>query len=127
MEQTQFFVGNSGGLRNDLSRDSEEPNPIAALVTRVADSKSKGYEAMQAMKMHGTHFPATTLDTFTVLLIAPTPKRRDTLRDAFKDKPGASLWRFTSVEDLTPENLLHAPVFYPCVGESASLIKKKGN
>lgn len=92
---------------------------------QVADSKAKGYEAMQAMKLHRKHFPTTTVDSFTVLLVTPTPKRRDTLRDAFKDKPGASLWRFTTVEDITAENLLNAPIFYPSVGEAASLIKKK--
>ena len=92
---------------------------------QVADSKSKGYEAMNTLKTHRKHFPATTVDTFSVLLVAPTPKRRETLREAFRNKPGASLWRFAAVDDLSPENLLHAPIFYPCSGEAASLIKKK--
>lgn len=92
---------------------------------QVADSKTKGYEAMNGMKLHRKHFPATTIDTFTVLLVTMSPKRRDTLREAFKDKPGASLWRFTTVDDLVPEKLLNEPIFYPCIGEPAALIKRK--
>jgi hypothetical protein len=92
---------------------------------QVADSKHKGYVALNAAEMHRKHFPATNVKTFTVLVVAPHPKRRDALRSAFKDKPGADLWRFTTVDDLQPDRVLHEPIFYPCVGEPGSLIKKK--
>ncbi len=91
----------------------------------VADSKTRGFASMNSLKIHRRHFRDATVETFTVIMVAPSPKRRDILRNAIKDKPGAELWRFTTVEDLKPENVFVAPIFYPCVGEPASLIKKK--
>ena len=41
-----------------------------------------------------------------VLMIAPSPKRRDSLRHAIRGKPGASLWRFAARQDFVPATLL---------------------
>lgn len=92
-------------------------------VHQVASGKTKGYAALAELKLHRRHFPQTTLETFTVLLIAPSPKRRDALRVAFGDKPGSSLWRFASATDVTPESFLFNPIFYGTTGDPQPLVK----
>lgn len=93
-------------------------------VQRISASKTPGYAAMGERQLHRRHFPSTTIDTFSVLMIAPTPRRRDALRKAIKDKPSAQLWKFACEQDLTPENFLRAPVFHPCDGEPVPLVKR---
>jgi hypothetical protein len=94
-------------------------------VLQVASSKTKGYAIMGELNLHRRHFPDATVNPFTVIMIAPTPKRRDALRFAIKDKPGAHLWRVASATDLTPQAFLFDPIFYPCVGEPGSLVKRQ--
>lgn len=93
-------------------------------VQRIGASKTPGYAAMAERQLHRRHFPSTTIDTFSVLMIAPTARRRDALRKVIKDKPGAALWKFACVDDITPQRFLHSPVLYPCEGEPVSLVKK---
>jgi len=56
-------------------------------------------------------------------MIAPTARRRDALKKALRGKPGASLWRFAAASDLSTETFLHSPIFHPCEGEPAALVK----
>lgn len=92
-------------------------------VKRVAASKCNGYAAMANRDLQTRHFDAT-VPSFRVLMVAPTAKRRDGLRNAFKEKPGANLWRFASVEDVTPEKVLFEPIWHPCDGEPKPLVKR---
>jgi hypothetical protein len=92
-------------------------------VRQIAASKTQGYAVMAHQKLHLRHFPTATVETFGVVMIAPTERRRDALRKAIADKPGATLWRFASATDLTPETFLHSSIFYPCVGERTALVK----
>lgn len=92
-------------------------------VHQIAASKTQGYSVLAEVNGHRRHFPETTIDTFTVLMVAPNARRRDALRKTIGEKRGASLWRFASQEDMQPEKLLYAPIWYPCDGEPASLIK----
>jgi hypothetical protein len=94
-------------------------------VQQIASSKTQGYAVMAERELHRKHFPEATVDTFTVLMIAPTARRRDALRKAIENKPGAALWRFASIEDLKPETLFTSPVFYPSKGEPAALVRAK--
>ena len=81
-------------------------------VFQIAASKSPGYAEMANRKQHFKHFPASTLDGFTVILVAPNTGRRDLLRRAIKGKPKSEIWRFVSATDLSPETFLTTPVFY---------------
>jgi len=92
-------------------------------VRQIAASKTQGYAVMHEFGMHRRHFPASNVNSFTVLMIAPSSCRRDALRKAIHDKPGSELWRFAAVPDLTPQQFLHSPIFYPCVGEPVPLVK----
>jgi hypothetical protein len=92
-------------------------------VRQIAASKTQGYAVMAQFQMHRKHFPAATVESFTVLMIAPTERRRDALRKAIHGKPGSELWRFAAVPDVTPERFLHSPIFFPCSGEPVPLIK----
>ncbi len=93
-------------LEQDRDRDNYSHKRIAAL-------KSPGYAELHQQQLHRKkHFPTTTLKRFTVVMIAPSEKRRDALRRAFDKKTGADFWRFASLTDLTPKSLLHEPVWY---------------
>lgn len=92
-------------------------------VQQIAASKTPGYAVMAERGLHRRHFPQATVETFTVLMVAPNARRRDALRKALQAKPGAPLWRFAAIGDLLPETLFSAPVFYPCVGEATALVR----
>jgi hypothetical protein len=94
-------------------------------VQQIASSKTQGYAVMAERCLHRRHFPDATVDSFTVLMVAPNARRRDALRKAIDSKPGAHLWRFASVEELLPTALFSSPIFYPCAGEPAPLIRGK--
>lgn len=92
---------------------------------RYINGKVKGYAALADRKLHKKHFPEATIEDFTVLMFSPDRRRRDALRFALRGKAGAHLWRFAAKDELTPENLLTEPVFFPVEGEPGSLTKKK--
>jgi hypothetical protein len=94
-------------------------------VSQIAASKAPGYAAMTERTMHRRHFPQTTLDAFSVLMVAPSERRRDALVKAMRGKPGAALWRFATVADLTADKALFSPVWFPCDGEPLPLIKSR--
>lgn len=73
---------------------------------RVASQKCRGYVGMLATARHKQHFPAAHMEGFTVLIIAPSVTRRESLRKAFAEKPGAKLYKFASRTELTPEVFL---------------------
>lgn len=85
---------------------------------RVAARKSRGYEQLLASQRHKEHFPETTFDFFYVLFVAPTQKRADQLRRAFrkknKDLDVAKTYRFASFDEINPANLLLEPVMTCC-------------
>jgi Replication-relaxation len=83
-------------------------------VERVAASKTKGYAELAVRQWHRRHFMEATVPTFTVLMIAPTSRRRDHLRHAIHNKPGWELWRFAASTELTADSFLHAPILYRC-------------
>lgn len=83
-------------------------------VERIAAMKTKGFAELANRQWHRRHFPETTLPTFTVLMVAPTPRRRDHLRKAILNKPGWELWRFVSETEMNAETFLHAPILYRC-------------
>lgn len=93
-------------LEQDRDRDNYSHKRVAAL-------KSPGYAELHRQQWHRKkHFPTTTLNRFTVTMIAPTEKRRDALRRAFQGKDSSELWRFASLTDLTAETFLHGRVWY---------------
>lgn len=92
---------------------------------QLAASKTAGYAALAERDLHRRHFPEATVESFSVLMVAPTERRRDALKQAIAEKPGAALWRFACSTDLTPEAFLSAPVWHRCVGDPGSLIKPK--
>ncbi len=99
---------------------------------RVAARKSPGYAALLEHQAHRVQFPSTTLDHFFVVVMTPTARRRDRLREAFaeknQDKPAARIYRFGAVEELTAKNFLFEPVFRCCHhDEPVPLVKRGGD
>lgn len=92
-------------------------------VRQIASSKTQGYAVMAHTEMHRRHYPTATVNSFSVLMVAPTARRRDALRKAIHGKPGSELWRFAAVPDLTPRSFLNSPIFYPCTGDPLPLVK----
>lgn len=93
-------------------------------VQQVANSKTAGYVAMAERNLHRKHFPNATVEDFSVLMVAPSPRRRDALCQAIKNKPGAEHWRFVAAGDLTPKRLLYEPIYVTCAGEAKPLLKR---
>ncbi len=91
-------------------------------IKAIAHSKTPGYAALSERRAHRRHFTTNT-DSFFVLSVSPTCARRDALRDAIADKRGAELWKFAAWEDLTPERLIHGPVWYRCEGKAQPLVR----
>ena len=94
-------------------------------VQQIANSKTAGYAEMAQRQSHLRHFPESTLSSFSVLMVAPSPKRRDNLRRAIASKPGASLWRFVAAGDLVPDRLLYEPIFYACDSDEPKPLVKR--
>jgi hypothetical protein len=91
-------------------------------IRRIAASKTPGYAELAKRNLHRKHFQPT-VEGFRVLMVAPHPKRRDGLRKEFVGKPGCELWRFAAAEDVTPEKVMHEPVWYSCEGQPVPLVK----
>jgi hypothetical protein len=94
-------------------------------IQQIANSKSPGYAELLRTKRHRRHFE-TNMDTFGVLSISPTAGRRDLLRKALKGKDGCELWKFCCWPEFTPASVLLEPIWWPCEGEPAPLIKRLG-
>lgn len=93
-------------------------------VAQIAASKTPGYAMLSQAFLHRRHFESTA-DTFSVLMVTPSERRRDALRKAIKDKPGAELWRFAHVADVTPEKVLFEPVWFSCKKEEPDPLVKQ--
>ena len=94
-------------------------------VYQIASGKTGGYAGLFAQGLQQRHFRAT-VESFTVLMITITNRRRDALRKAIQDKPGASLWRFATVTDVAPDKILHAPIWFSCGKEEPEPLVKGG-
>jgi hypothetical protein len=105
-------------LEQDRDRDNYSHKRVAAL-------KSPGYAELHRRGLHRFHFPTTTLNRFTVLLLTANPHRRDALRRAFRDKDGNSLWRFASQTDVTADSLLHESIWFSCDSENPEPLVKQ--
>lgn len=92
-------------------------------IRQLAARKTPGYAELARRGGHVRHFPQSTVDSFSVLLVTPTPRRRDALRKALSPKKGADLWKVAAQTDVTPESFLFQPVFYPCEGDPVPLVK----
>lgn len=93
-------------------------------VTQIAASKTPGYAMLAQTNLHRRHFQSTA-DSFSVLMVTPSERRRDALRKAIKDKPGAELWRFAHVADLIPDKVLFEPVWFSCKKEEPDPLVKQ--
>ncbi len=92
-------------------------------VQQIAASKTPGYFGLSETKSGRLHFPENSTGQFDVLMVAPTPKRRDALRRAISETLGAHLWRFAAMDDVCPSKVLSAPIWYPCVGDPGALVR----
>ncbi|GEM_PF-3377985 len=77
---------------------------------RIAARKSPGIAALAATQKWKEIFPQAT--SFAALMFVPHAGWRNALRKAMQDKPGAELWRFAAVNELTADNFFSSPVFY---------------
>ena len=94
---------------------------------QLAARKCKGYAALAEHGQHAKHFPATNVQSFTVLCITPNARRREALRKAFTGKVGSELWRFASTQELTAKTFLHEPIWYSISGAPMPLVKPEGS
>jgi Replication-relaxation len=106
----------------------EQDRDTTKSAERVAAQKCGGYAALAENQLHLKRlFPAATWPRFNALMIAPTPRRRDALRKAINTKPGAGLWKFAALTELTPESFLTGSIWYKCGNDTpSSLLLKEG-
>jgi hypothetical protein len=93
-------------------------------VQQIAASKTPGVLGMLQHGLHVRHFPETNVESFTVLLIAPTEKRRDALQRAISQKDGARHWKFAAWPDLKSSTLLYEPVLRDHEGQAVPFLKQ---
>ena len=88
--------------------DLEEDRATSG-VQQIAATKRQGDAVLSEVCGHRRHFPEATIDKFTVVMVAPTARRRDALRKAIHDKSGSQFWRFASADDMQPEGMDRQP------------------
>src|SRR5262249_7559651 len=99
----------------ELERGSDSPE-------RVAAKKAQGYAGLAQTKKGKQHFPQA--QGIRVLAISPSVNWSKSLRKAMmKDKPGAELWMFAALPELTPETFLHSPIRHTTAGEARPLVR----
>ena len=103
----------------------EQDRDTTRSADRVAAQKCHGYAGLFEKRMHSArHFLLANVDKFTVLVVAPSVNRRDALAKAFSTKPAAWLYKFCSLTELSPETFLTEPIWHPCSGDAAALVKE---
>lgn len=104
----------------------EQDRDTTKSAERVAAQKCQGYAKLAEHQVHlKKHFPTATWKNFNVLMVAPTPTRRDNLWKAVRAKPGGGMWKFASLTDLTPETVLTEPVWYQGDGSEPSALLRR--
>jgi len=103
-------------LEQDMG--SSWPNQVAA-------SKVPGYAAMAERGLVRTIFPEATSDKVFVLVVTTDARRRDALRKAIANKPGADLWKFTVASDLKSDTFFDGAIFYRCEGGAEPLVRRQ--
>lgn len=81
--------------------------------TRVAASKTQGYDELLLTETHRQHFPSTTFDDFTILLITIDRNHRDRMAQEVSKKEDRhpEQWLFASREDFHPETALFNDIY----------------
>lgn len=98
----------------ELERGSDTP-------VRAIAKKHQGYFHLNQTEKYKLHFPQA--QDMRVLFIAPTSSWRDALKKAAADKPGAELYLFLSLEDVSPDSILHGEIVYSCTDGPKPLVR----
>lgn len=105
----------------------EEDRDTTKNSDRVAAQKCHGYAGLFEQRMHlSRHFPTANVERFTVLFVVPSVNRREALRKSFSDKPASWLYKFAVKAELNADTFLRAPIWCPCTGDPAPLVKEEG-
>ncbi len=119
------FLLEKGGFRKAFYLEQDRDTTKNA--ERVAAQKCHGYASLYERRMHiARHFPTANVEKFSVLVIAPTVNRRESLRRAFSVKPAAWLYKVAAQTELSAETFLTGAIWHPCEGEAAPLLKEGG-
>lgn len=90
---------------------------------QIAARKSKGYATLAERQIHKTHFPDTTTDRFSILLVTTSDYRCKETAKAMKQQQRNDLWLYINNKKLTPESFLHEPIVMNHDGEVGPLLK----
>lgn len=93
--------------------------------SRIAARKSPGIAALAATDKWRQIFPQAT--SFAALMFVPHAGWRNAICKAMCDKPGAELWRFAAVNELTVENFFSGQVFYTVNDGPRSFVGASGS
>jgi len=104
----------------------EEDRDTTKNADRIVAQKYHGYAGLHEQRLHlNRHFGLANVEKFTVLFVAPSVNRRESLRKAFASKDCAWMYKFAAKPELNSDTFLRAPVWYPCTGEPMPLVKEQ--
>lgn len=86
-------------------------------------SKALACAELFERRLHLHHFREATVERFNVIFVTLSAKRRDMLVRAFRTRPHADLWRFVSLNELTPDSCIFGAVYHRCHGEPTGLVR----
>lgn len=92
--------------------------------TRIGSSKAPGYQELLLTQGHRRHFPATTFDDFSILLVTINTDYRDRLQKEFarRTNQNPELWLFADRNDVAPDTVLIDDVFMDHKGTVGPLV-----
>lgn len=94
--------------------------------TRIASSKTPGYQELFLTQGHRRHFPATTFNDFSILLVTINTNYRDRVQKEVSKRTDQNpeLWLFADRNGVTPDSVLFEDVFVDHKGTLGPLVAK---
>lgn len=91
---------------------------------RCAAKKSPGMFGMAQAALFNRHFPQA--HDMVALAFCPNLAWLQSMKKAMADKPGAALWRFVAVDQITADNFLDGNLFYTCDAGPMPFVRPAG-
>lgn len=93
---------------------------------RISASKMPGYDELRLTRTHRRHFPSTTFDDFSVVLLTIDRNHRDRIQREVAKKTDLhpQQWLFASREDFTPESALFGDIYVDHLTNAGPLVSK---
>ena len=92
-------------------------------VLKQVTAKVEPYRLLLETESYRRHWPDVPAPTVRVFFVAQSNERLENVMGAMRDRPGAESFRFTTVQDMTPDRLLTEPIWQTIAGERRAILK----